>query len=153
MANSSNLPKFFSRSFSSALTPYFFSIFFLKYDSISCTIIKQHKHFLLVMSRATVSKIYNIYSNSTTGTSIFAGFSCSVKIKKQSILCISGPWDISKRIPRAISVRMALVSSIFVDSHTILVQNKIPRALNTVSLVRISSRPGGMSHRFSLVPV
>ena len=62
-----------------------FLLSFLESDSISCTITTQSKHFLLVIAHATVSKIYNIYCNSTTGTSIFAGFSRSIKNKKQNL--------------------------------------------------------------------
>ena len=63
-----------------------FLLSFLESDSISCTITTQSKHFLLVIAHATVSKIYNIYCNSTTGTSIFAGFSRSIKNKKQKVV-------------------------------------------------------------------
>ena len=63
-----------------------FLLSFLESDSISCTITTQSKHFLLVIAHATVSKIYNIYCNSTTGTSIFAGFSRSMKNKKQKVV-------------------------------------------------------------------
>ena len=62
-----------------------FLLSFLESDSISCTITTQSKHFLLVIAHATVSKIYNIYCNSTTGTSIFAGFSRSIKIKNKKL--------------------------------------------------------------------
>ena len=73
----------------------------------------------------------------------------SVKIEKRLILSISGAWDLSKRIPRAISDRMALVSSIFVGSRAILAQNKVPRALSTVFLVRYSPGPAECAERLN----
>ena len=69
--------------------------------------------------------------NVTPGRGTCKAISSSVKIEKGSILSISGAWDLSKRIPRAISDRMALVASIFIGSRAILGQNKVPRAFSS----------------------